>query len=131
MVLDTLDKTDAEKERELKQVDLTEFAQHWYELQVLKRQFDEAKKAYEKYRDRLGLRIGDADQIVIHGKVVANHTPGAFNAVRFVKENPGLAEKYMRKRMVEEFDSALFAQNNPGLHLEYRTRSLRPIAEAQ
>lgn len=131
MVLDTLPETPAQAEQKLKQVDLTEYAQHWYELRVLKRQFDDAKKAYEKYRDRLGQRIGDADQITINGTVVANHTPGAFNVSKFVKENPGLAEKYMRKRLVEEFDTDLFAENNPGLHLAYRTRSLRPVADAE
>jgi hypothetical protein len=131
MVLDTLPATPAQEEQQLKQVDLSEFAQHWYELRVLKRQFDEAKTTYEKYRERLGLRIGDADQIVINGKVVANHTPGAFNSSKFVKENPGVAEKYMRKRMVEEFDAERFAQENPGLHREYRTRALRPIADAE
>ena len=131
MVLDTLPETPEQERQKLKQVDLTEFSQHWFELRILKRDYDNAKKAYEKYRDRLGQRIGDADQIVVNGNVVANYTPGAFNASKFIKENPVLAEKYMRKRLVEEFDTERFADENPGLHLDYRTRSLRPVADAE
>lgn len=131
MVLDTLPETPAQEDQKLKQVDLSEFAQHWWELRALKRQMDDAVRAYEKYRDRLGQRIGDADQIVINGKVVANHTPGAFNKSKFIKENPALAQRFMRDRMVEEFDTDTFAGENPGLYLDYRTRSLRPVADAE
>ena len=129
MVLDTLPETPAQESKKLKQVDLSEHSQHWQELRILKRDMDAAVKAYEKYRDRLGLKIGNADQIVINGNVVANYTPGAFNAAKFVKENPVLAEKYTRPRLVDQFDSVRFAEENPGLHLEYRTRSLRFVAE--
>ena len=130
VVLETLPETPEQQERKLKQVDLTDYSQHWYELRVLKQRYDDAKKAYEKYRDRLGLRIGDADEIVINGNVVSNHTPGAFNTAKFLKEQPGIAGKYMRPVVVEEFDKAKFEKENPGLYLSYRTRSLRPVADA-
>jgi hypothetical protein len=36
----------------------------------------------------------------------------------------------MRPVVVEEFDKTKFEQENPGLYLAYRTRSLRPVADA-
>lgn len=108
-----------------KQVDLSEYAQQWYEVRVLKKQMDAAKLEYETRRDKLKAFIGDADEIVINEKVVATHPRGAFNKARFIKENPTLAAQYMTKVFVEQFDEAKFAEENPGLWLAGKDRSLR------
>lgn len=110
---------------DIKQVDLSEYAQQWYELRLLKAAMDSAVQAYETRRDKLKKFIGDADVIVIHGKEVATHPRGAFNRAKFVKENPTLAAQYMRKEFVEKFDEAKFAEENPALWLGYKSRSLR------
>lgn len=108
-----------------KQVDLTEYRQQWYEVRALKKGLDGAKLAYETRRDKLKGFIGDADEIVIDGRVVATHPRGAFNKSRFAKENPTLADKYMRTVSVQQFDEETFAKENPGLWLAYKDRSLR------
>jgi hypothetical protein len=131
MVLDTLPPTAEQEAQRLKQYDLTEYQQHWYELLILKQAFDDAKKKYERYRDRLVARIGeDTDQLTIGDKVVANYTPGAFNKAKFLKEQPGIAAKYMKPVVVEEFDTDAFLKDHPVLHKQYRTRSLRTVADA-
>lgn len=108
-----------------KKVDLTEYAQQWYEVRVLKAAADAATLAYETRRDKLKGFIGDADEVIIHGQVVATHPRGAFNRAKFVKENPTLASQYMTRVSREEFDEERFASENPGLWLAYKIRSLR------
>lgn len=108
-----------------KQVDLSEYAQQWYELRLLKAAMDSAVLAYETRRDKLKKFIGDADVIMIHGREVATHPRGAFNKAKFVKENAALAAQYMTKVFVEKFDEEKFAAENPGLWMGYKSRSLR------
>lgn len=107
------------------QVDLTEYAQQWYEVRVLKKAADAAKLEYETRRDKLKKFIGDADEIVINGKSVATHPRGAFNRAKFFKENPTLASKYMEQVFAEKFNEEKFASENPALWLSYKSRSLR------
>lgn len=108
-----------------KQVDISEFADRWYELRVKKRIMDDATKDYETSRDKLKKFIGDADEIVINGKSVATHPRGAFNRAKFFKENPTLASKYMEQVFAEKFNEEKFASENPALWLGYKSRSLR------
>lgn len=110
---------------EIKQVDLSEYADRWYELRVKKRLMDEAVRDYETSRDKLKKFIGDADEIVVNGNVVATHPRGAFNKAKFAKENSALAAKYMEQVFSERFNEEKFAQENPGLWLAYKSRSLR------
>lgn len=116
---------EAPKNDDVKQVDITRYADRWYEIRALKRIADDSKKAYESARDAIKAYIGDADEILIHGKTVATHPRGAFNRAKFLKENPVIAGKYMRHVMTEVFDEEMFAESNPGLYRAYRTRSLR------
>jgi len=108
-----------------KVVDLSEYAQQWFEVRQLKKDMDAAVKAYESRVGKLKKFIDDADVIVIHGREVATYPRGAFNKARFVKENPTLAGQYMTKVFVEQFDEEKFASENPGLWMGYKTRSLR------
>lgn len=108
-----------------KKVDITEYAQQWYEIRALKKAMDDATKAYEERVGKFKKFIGDADVIEINGREVATYPAGAFNKARFVKENPTLAAKYMTKVFRDEFDAEKFAEDNPNLFKAYKTRSLR------
>lgn len=111
-----------------KQFDLTSYADHFAELKLLKGKADIANKEYELYRDRLKARTGDADELLINGVLVAtNAVNGAFQASRFIKEQPHIAEEFMVEQTVQVFDYEAFAKIHPGLAVgdAYRARTLR------
>lgn len=111
-----------------KQYDLTPYAENFDELKDLKLAYEFAKKKYELYRDRLKARVGDADELVINGQVVATHAiNGAFNQSRFAKEQPHIYEEFLVDVTVKVFDEDAFAATHPALHAgdAYRARSLR------
>lgn len=108
--------------------DLTPFRENFQEAQVLKIEFESAKKKWELYRDRLKARAGKASQLVLDGIVVATHAiSGPFNKARFAKEQPHIYEQYLVEVTVLMFDEEAFAKDHPALYEgdEYRSRSLR------
>lgn len=128
MTLDSLPRSPQEIQAACKQFDLGPFREHFDELRLLKLEADTAAKRYELYRNRLKARIGQADELILDGQLVATHAiSGAFNKSRFEKEQPAIFEDYLVIREVQVFDEERFAKDHPHLYESdaYRARSLR------
>lgn len=128
MSMNNLPRSNREIQAAARQFDLTPFRENFEELKLLKLEMETAKKKYELYRDRLKARVGDADELVLDGQVVATHAiSGAFNKAKFAKEQPHLFEQYLVEVPTLVFDEERFAETHPQLHLgdDYRARSLR------
>lgn len=111
-----------------KQYDLGPYRENFDELKLLKLEADIAARKYELFRNRLKDRVGDADELVIDGQVVATHAiSGAFNQSRFAKEQSHIFQEFLVDRVVQVFDEEAFAATHPALHAgdAYRARSLR------
>lgn len=122
----TLPPTGAEIATAARQFDLIEYRENWEELRLLKENYDLAKRQYERYLGRLKAKIGNADELVLNGQVVATHAiSGAFNESKFRDEQGALYQAYVKPRLIDAFDADEFREHNPGLYEQYRSRSLR------
>lgn len=128
MPIGNLPRSTREIQAAARQFDLAPYRENFEELKLLKLRMETAKKEYELYRDRLKARVGDADELVLDGQVVATHAiSGAFNKAKFAKEQAHLFEQYLVEVPTMVFDEERFAEVHPHLYEgdDYRARSLR------
>lgn len=128
MPIGNLPRSTREIQAAARQFDLAPYRENFEELKLLKLRMETAKKEYELYRDRLKARVGDADELILDGQVVATHAiSGAFNKAKFAKEQAHLFEQYLVEVPTLVFDEERFAKVHPHLYEgdDYRARSLR------
>lgn len=111
-----------------KQFDLSPFRERFYQIQNEKAEYEVAKAKWERSRNRLKASVGQADELVLDGVVVATHAiSGGFNAARLRDEQPDIYNDYLVEQTVQVFDEERFAKDHPGLYASdvFRARALR------
>lgn len=103
---------------------LDDVSQEFAEFKVIDRQYKQAKKWLERYKNLLKEVSQGANLFTLKGKQVATLVPGQLNKTLLAKEQPDIIAAYTRQVVKFEFDEAAFAKEHPLMHEQYRAQRL-------
>lgn len=128
MTTPELPRSPREIQEQNRQFDLNPFRERFYQIQNEKAEYEQAKARWERSRNRLKASVGQADELVLDGVVVATHAiSGGFNSAKLRDEQPDIYQDYLVEVTTQVFDEDRFAKDHPGLYASdvYRARALR------
>lgn len=121
-----LPRTGKEVRRAAQQFDISRHRNSWNEMVDIKRRIAELENEYAVYAERFKALIGEADEIVLDGEIVATHAVSSkFKTREFRNNYPDLAEEFTVQRLVETIDEEALREKHPWLFQASRSRSLR------
>lgn len=86
------------------------------------------KRWTDEFKD-LVLRMApeQTSEFQVAGRTVLRLVPGQLNLSKLAKERPDLLERFMRQRVVRDFDQAQFQQEEPELFKQYQAQRLTRV----
>ena len=84
------------------------------------------EKEKQRLQGELALIVGDAHAGTLDGEKVFTYRPmDRYAEARIIKENPDLAQHYIKPTVVDKFDLPAFLAQHPDIAAKYQSRQFR------